>query len=131
MFAFTIPNATTPLGVADGAPVCATVAGTNNATSATSLVTSGWTPNVFGQLMPGDYLNIGFRLYVVCEQVNSDANGNATISIWPSLRESPAAGTQIFLNNTGVLLRLAQNDIGSHTDYTGLTQLSISAIEVR
>lgn len=131
-FFFNLPgDRATAQGAADGAPVCATVAGTNNATSSFSLVTSGWTPNVFGQLLPGDYFNLGSRLYVVCEQVNSDSNGNATITIWPSLRESPAAGTVVNLINPGVLVRLASNDIGVHTDFTGLSQLSVSAIEVR
>jgi hypothetical protein len=132
VFVFTIPGErATPQGVADGAPVCATVAGANNQTSAMSLVTSGWTPNVFGQLLPGDYFNVGPRLYVVCEQVNSDSNGNATISIWPSLRESPATGAPLVLSNPGVLMRLANNDIAMHTDYTGLSMLSVSTIEVR
>ena len=131
VFVFPLPGAlSTPMGVADGAPVCATTS-TTNQTSAISLATSGWTPNVFGQLLPGDYINVGARLHVVCEQVNSDSNGNATITIWPSLRESPANGAAIVLTNCGVLLRLAKNDIDSHTDMSGITELSISAIEVR
>ena len=131
VFIFTPPDLTTPLGVANGAPVCATVAGTNNGVSAIALSTSGWTPNVFGQLMAGDIFNVGSRLYECCENVNSDANGNATIAIWPSLRESPAAGTPLVLTNAGVVLRLSQNKRGTHTTMTGLTTLSISAVEVR
>jgi len=124
------PFCATPLGAAEGAPICNTT-GTNNLTSATSLVTSGWTPNVFGQLLAGDYLQIGYKLHVVCEAVNSDAGGNATIAIWPSLRESPPNLTAINLIDTVGLFRLKDNARSWHGDFTGLLQLSVSATEVR
>jgi hypothetical protein len=124
------PFGLTPLGAADGAPVCNTI-GTNNLTSSTLLVTSGWTPNVFGQLLSGDYLQIGYRLHMVCENVNSDSSGNATISIWPSLRESPPNATAINLVNTVGLFKLAKNSRSWHGDFTRLLQVSISAVEVR
>lgn len=124
------PYATTPQGQATGAPVCSTT-GTNNLTSATSLVTSGWAPSVWGQLLPGDYLQIGYRLHQVCEQVNSDASGNATISIWPSLRESPANNTTINLVNCVGLFRLADNKRTWHNDFARLAQISFNATEAR
>jgi hypothetical protein len=124
------PYATTPLGQPSGAPVCNTT-GTNNLTSATSLVTEGWTPSTFGLLLAGDYIQLGYRLHQVCEPVNSDSGGNATISIWPSLRESPANGTALILTNTVGLFRLADNKRTWHSDYTSLTQISINAVEAR
>jgi len=124
------PFAAIPQGQALGAPVCNTT-GTNNLTSATSLVTKGWTANVFGQLLAGDYVQVGYRLYEVCENVNSDASGNATISIYPSLRECPPNNTALVLTNTVGLFRLAQNTRSWHADFTGLVQISLHAIEVR
>jgi hypothetical protein len=119
-----------PLGVAEGAPVCNTT-GTNNLTSATQLYTSGWVPNVFGQLKAGDYLQIAYRLHECTEDVNSDAEGNATISIWPSLRESPPNLTAITLTGCVGLFRLAANTRAWHGDFTGLTQISFKLSEVR
>jgi hypothetical protein len=124
------PFGATPLGAADGAPVCATT-GTNNLTMATGLVTGGWTPNVFGQLFPGDYIQLGYHLHEVCEPVNSDAEGNATIQIWPSLRESPANDTALVLTNTVGLFRLALNTRAWHSDFTQLTQMSFKCTEAR
>jgi hypothetical protein len=124
------PYCATPLGQADGAPVCAT-SGVNNLASATSLVTSGWTPLVFGQLLSGDYLQVGYRLHVVCEDVNSDASGNATIAIWPSLRESPPNLTVINLINCVGLFKLKDNSRSWHNDFSRLAQISFTAMEAR
>lgn len=121
------PACATPLGAALGTP---TTSGTN-LTSATSLVTTGWTPSVTGQLLAGDYLQIGYHLHEVCETVNSDDSGNATISIYPSLRDAPANLTAITLVNCVGLFRLKANSRAWHADYTGLTQLSFDVTEVR
>jgi hypothetical protein len=94
-------------------------------------VTTGWTPSITGQLLAGDYLQIGFHLHQVCEAVNSDSSGNATISIYPSLRDAPASLTAITLVNCVGLFRLKNNTRTWHSDFTGLTQLSFDATEVR
>ena len=124
------PFCTAPLGVATGTPVCNTT-GANNLAMATSLVTSGWTHSVTGILLAGDYIQLGYRLYQVCENVNSDSSGNVTIPIWPSLRESPAYGSSLVLNNTKGLFRLAQNQRSWHGEYGGLLQISFKCSEVR
>lgn len=124
------PSGCTPQGSPSGAPVCNTT-GTNNLTSATALVTDGWTPSTYGLLLPGDYIQLGYRLHQVCEAVNSDSSGNATIQIWPSLRESPANGTALMLTNCVGLFRLAANQRTWHSDYTGLVSLSFKVVEVR
>jgi hypothetical protein len=121
------PASSTPLGKALGAPV---TSGTN-LTSATSLVTTGWTHSITGQLLPGDYIQIGYHLHEVCEQVNSDSSGNATISIYPSLRDVPANDTPILLFNCVGLFRLKNNSRAWHSDFTGLTQISFDVTEVR
>jgi hypothetical protein len=121
------PAGANPLGVALGEPV---TSGTN-LTSATSLVTTGWTPSITGQLLAGDYLQTGFHLHQVCEQVNSDSSGNATIQIWPSLRDSPANLSAIVLFNCVGLFRLKANTRAWHSDFTQLVSLSFDAVEVR
>lgn len=59
-----------------------------------SLITNGWAPSTNNVLLPGDYITLNSapnapRLYRVTSPVNSDSGGNATISIYPPIRETP------------------------------------------
>ncbi len=60
-------------------------------------------------LLPGDFIQIGYRLYKVLSAANCDGDGNATLSIWPPLRDLPADGTAIQTRNCKGLFRLKQN----------------------
>jgi hypothetical protein len=123
------PMGKRPLGAALGAPVA--IAGTGlNTVGAVSLSTRGWTANKYGQLMPGDYLQIGLRFHQVTAQVNSDASGNAAIAIWPSLRETPADGTAIGLINPVGVFRLASNKRQWHASPALATEIGFSCNEV-
>jgi hypothetical protein len=102
-----------PLGVATGTPV---TAGTN-AQGATTLSTIGWTASVTGILLPGDYVQVGYRLYRCLDSVNSDSSGNASFNIWPRIREAPPAGTAIITRNTQGMFRLAKNDVSWNQSY--------------
>ncbi len=126
------PLCSTPQGTPSGAPVANTAGATgNNAVATTTLYSRGWTPNRFRLLLPGDALQVGYRLHRVLEQVNSDANGDAAISIWPSLREVPADGQQIILNNPQGLFRLAANKRTWQTSAAFQTTMSIQFTEYR
>lgn len=127
VFYLSDPTYTGPKGTVKGSPV---VSGVNNA-MATTLNTKGWTPNSFRLLLPGDYLQLGNRLHRVLEQVNSDANGDATVSIWPSIREVSTDGQAIILNKPAGLFRLAENRRSVLTDETRLSGISLKAIEAR
>jgi hypothetical protein len=116
-----------PSGEVSGAPV---VSGTNQVTTNT-LATRGWSPNVYRLLLPGDYLGILNRLYQVTADVNADGSGNASISIWPSLRDTLSDGTAINFVNTFGVFRLSSNKRQWHASPKQLTQISFSAIEVR
>ena len=130
-FYLTDPNhaqpAGTPLGTSAGAPC---VAGVNLA-MATVLNTKGWLPSTMGHLLPGDQLQIGQRLHRVLEQVNSDANGDASISIWPSIREVTTDGDPLTLNNPQGLFRLAENRRSVLTTETLLSGISLKCLEAR
>jgi hypothetical protein len=78
------PLMATPLGSGAGTPVV-----NGGVQTGYSLVTRGWTANAAGVLLPGDYLQIGYRLYRNLTVLNADASGNAIASIWPQIRESP------------------------------------------
>ena len=98
------PLLTAPQGSALGTPVV-----NGGSQTGYSLATRGWTASTAGILLPGDWIQIGYRLYRNLATLNADSSGNATAGIWPQLRESPADGTALTLNNTQGLFRLRAN----------------------
>lgn len=118
------PKATYPKGSALGSPV---VSGANQ--TGYSLNTRGWQASTVGLLLFGDYIQIGYRLYKVLDTVTSDGSGNATISIWPNLRDLPADGTTIITRNCKGLFRLAANS--GNTVSVNVGAYGINAIRFR
>jgi hypothetical protein len=118
-----------PMGSASGTPVLDGV----QAAMATTITTRGWTANATGVLLPGDYLQIGYRLHQVAQATNvdADANGKASIEIWPSLREAVADGTSIITTGTTGLFRLADNRREWSVNTGRLYGLSFKVIEAR
>jgi hypothetical protein len=98
------PKAAVPKGPALGTPLVSGAAQTGY-----SLVTRGWAHSVTSNLLPGDNIQIGYRLYKVLNPVNSDSSGDATLAIWPPLRDLPADGTTIQTRACKGLMRLKQN----------------------
>lgn len=128
------PSGATPLGTPQGAPVVdsADSAGYNLTTS-TTLYTRGWKPSTLRLLLPGDYLQIGYRLHFVSgvAAVNSDATGKANFSIWPSIREYPTDGEPIILHNTTGLFRLATNTRNWSANYLKVVPIAFKCKEAR
>jgi hypothetical protein len=128
------PLAPGPLGTGQGIPLVDGSVGTNNAATSTTLFTKGWKPTTFRLLMPADYLQVGYRLYMVAGQtpINSDGSGKAQIQVWPSIREQPTDGAAIILRNTTGLFRLAKNSRSWSTTARGKTStISVQAVEAR
>jgi len=98
------PKAALPKGSAKGSPVVSGAGQTGY-----NLVTRGWAASVTSTLLPGDYIQIGYRLYKVLNAVNSDSSGNATLAVWPNLRDLPADGVTVQTRNCKGLFRLAAN----------------------
>ena len=131
-FMLSDPLALTPQGRPQGTPVANTAGATgNNAAMTTTLFTRGWKANAFRLLLPGDNVQVGFRLHRVLDQVNSDANGDASINIWPSLREVPVDASPIILNNPAGLFRLAKNDRIWQISNAFITTMSFQVTEYR
>jgi hypothetical protein len=124
------PLNVTPLGVASGAPIVSTPSG-GNMPGSQVLTTRGWTAGVFRQLQPGDYLQVGYRLYQAAAEVDADSSGDASISIFPSLRETPADGTTIQLANCRGVFRLATNDRKWRASVDKLTEIELAFTEVQ
>lgn len=123
------PAKAAPRGTALGSPV---VSGSNIA-GATSVVTSGWTPGD-GLLLVGDYIQLDSsvgtsRLHVVLDIVDTDEEGNATISIWPSLREVPT-GALVLINPTG-MFKLADNNRQWAMDVGEIVTIGFKCVEFR
>jgi hypothetical protein len=122
------PRRQQPRGNAQGS--APKMSGTDIAT-ATQITTTGWKANNFRVLLRGDLFQVGYHLYRTCEQVNADASGHATISIWPSLRESSAAGAPLVLASPVGVWRLADNRRESQFSPMRLTTMSFKILEVR
>jgi hypothetical protein len=113
-----------------GDPLKTTPAGTGG----TGIITTAGTPGdqtiqcsfAVGALLPGDYIQVGYRLYRVL-----DATGSGPIGIWPSLREATVVGQAITTNNPLGLFRLATNKRTWSADVVRLTHLSFQIQEYR
>jgi len=101
---------TAPTGVATGTPV---VNGAQSSMSNT-LATKGWTHGVTGILKAGDLIQLGTgaqqRLYKVLTDADSDSSGDATLDIFPVLREGVSDNQSITITNCQGTFRLMAND---------------------
>lgn len=117
------PNGGTARGVATGTPLV-----NGGSQSGNELVTDGWTNSTTGILKAGDYIQLGSgsssQLYKVLDDVNSNGSGQATLTVWPDLRTSPADNAAITVSNAKGVFRLSSNaqawDINEATFY-GMT----------
>ena len=98
------PKGATPRGTPVGTPVINGAAQTGYA-----LATRGWTASAANILLPGDYIQIGYRLYRVLDAASADSSGHATLAVWPNLRDQPADGATIITASCKGLFRLKQN----------------------
>ena len=109
-FTFGDPTKATPSGVATGTPVV-----NGSSQSGDYLNTRGWTPNVTGILKAGDYIQIGTgsstTLYRLTADASSDGSGNASLEIWPQIRQNasiPTDGATVITANCVGQFRLDQ-----------------------
>lgn len=102
------PAGPTPRGSTPGAPAVNGAGQTGR-----ELITDGWTASQTGVLLVGDYIQLGSgettRLYKVLKDVDSDGAGDATIDIWPRLRESPSDSESLVFTRAKGTFRLAGN----------------------
>jgi len=103
-------DATSPRGIGTGTP---RVKGGSQ--TGTTLLTDGWTAAQTGILLTGDYLAwatpSGWReLHLVCADADSDAGGNATLTIAPPMRETPADNATLIVSSPTCVMALATDD---------------------
>lgn len=109
----------TPQGSAGGS---ALTAGSNQGPY--TLTTKGWDPNQATLLMPGDWVQVGWRMYRCLDMASSDGAGNASFAIWPQVREVPAAGTAVVTTNAQGLFRMDTSTLKSSESYQRTINLS-------
>jgi len=94
--------------------------------------TTGWTPLSTDLLKAGDFIRFNSmkKVYMVTEDVDSDADGDATISIEPSLRVSPVNSDAIVYNNVDFTVALTNDKQVFSLEAPTLFSLEVSMIEV-
>lgn len=125
------PNAATPRGSA------ATTAGTPvvNGASQTGgeLAIDGLPTSETGYLLAGDYIQLGTgataQLYKVLDDVDTNASGEATVTIWPDLRSSPSDGATVAVSSAVGLFRLGTNVTDWQINQAGFYSMTFGAIE--
>ena len=73
--------------------------------SGRSLVTKNW-PSSSTVLRAGDHIQVEARFFMVTSDVVTDASGNATLNIEPSLRDSPTDNAVVITENPVMIARL-------------------------
>jgi hypothetical protein len=113
-------------GVATGTPQ---VNGSVAARSET-ITTKGWTNSTTNILREGDYIQIGTRLYQVMLDANSDGSGNATLDVFPPVREALVNNTAIVITNPVGLFRLDTAQVTPYeVDADEIYSIAFTAVE--
>ena len=123
-----------PTGRIDGhsSPVCDTAASSSaNLPMSKLLQVRGLKPSVYGLMKAGDALEFAYRLHWLLDDLSSDPDGRATAEIWPSIREQPADGAPVIVNQPRGLFRLASNKRTWSYDFTRLSSMSVPVMEWR
>lgn len=96
-----------PLGIGTGVPK---VNGAGQVGS--TLATNGWTHSITGILLTGDFIQVQganyYHLHILTADANSDSSGNASLKLFPRIRDA-ANGSNIVLTNPIGTFRLADN----------------------
>jgi len=106
------PNGSTPLGSAStnaGTPVVNGASQTGH-----ELDIDGLPASATNYLKAGDYIQLGSgstaRLHKILENVSSNASGEATLNIFPDLRESPDDNATVVVSAAKGVFRIATNE---------------------
>lgn len=122
------PRSCVPRGVATGTPRV-------NGASQTGedLNIDGCTANVTGWLKAGDYIQLGAAgtatLHKVLADVNTNASGQTTLSLWPHIRSAPADNATVVVSDTVGRWRLASNETSWNVNEAAHYGITFSAME--
>jgi hypothetical protein len=116
-----------PRGIGTGTPLVK-----GGSQTGTDLITDGWTAGQTGILKAGDWVQLGTgstaRLHKNLVDVNSNGSGEATLTLWPKLRSSPADNAALTVSSPKGRFMLAQ-EIEWSIDEAKSYGLSFQAVE--
>lgn len=124
-----------------GDPVGGTLSGVGGGTplvngadqTGDELVIDGAPASTTGWLSAGDYIQLGSgdtsRLHMVLVDVDTDAGGNATLDLWPSVRIAPIDNAAVTISNTVGLWRLNSNSMMWDINVASQYGMSFTAVE--
>ena len=120
------PYRSLPLGSNLGTPLVrvATVAGDE------AVLTKGWTINQVDALKAGDFIEIGTRLHMVLQDADADASGNATVNVWPPIRQVHAVNAPLITRNARGVFALDANAVEFPRGVNGYNGAILRAVEV-
>lgn len=120
------PYRSLPLGSNLGTPLVrvATVAGDE------AVLTKGWTVNQPDALKAGDFIEIGTRLHMVLQDADADASGNATVNVWPPIRQVHAVNAPLITRNARGVFALDANAVEFTRGVNGYNGAILRAVEV-
>ena len=96
------------LGAINGTPTWTSTTDDN------TIVTSGWANSIADQVKEGDLFTIAgsIKVYMVTADASSDGSGNATLSFYPALRDTPSASAALTFANVNFTVSLDRKTIG-------------------
>lgn len=122
------PRACVPRGAGGGTPLVNGAGQTGE-----ELNIDGCTPDITGWLKAGDYVQLGSAgsatLHKVLADVNTNASGQATLTLWPHIRTAPSDNATVTITNTVGRWRLNSNETSWSVDELAVYGISFSAME--
>jgi hypothetical protein len=104
------PANATPRGSASSAPGTPLVNGASQ--TGDSLTIDGCPASATGYLKAGDYIQLGggstATLHKVLQDVNTNGSGQATIDLWPYIRNAPSDNSTVVVSNAVGVFGLGQ-----------------------
>lgn len=115
-----------PAGTPTGAPFTA------GATTfgADEIAIDGCTPDVTDWLKAGDFFQIGNRLYLNCDDADTDSSGETTLTAWPKAR-SHSDNSEVITDNPKGVFRLVPESVGwteANTHVIGFSFVCVEAL---
>ena len=125
------PNASAARGSASTTPGTPVVNGASQTGNTLSI--DGLPASATGYLKAGDYIQLGTgtsaQLYKVLDDVDSNASGEADLTIWPDLRSSPADNATVVVDDAKGAFRLATSASSWTINAAGFYSMAFGAIE--
>lgn len=126
------PNCATPRGSASSTAGTPVVNGADQ--TGDSLAIDGLPVSATGYLLAGDYIQLGAgssaTLHKVLTNVDSNASGEATLDIWPSIRTAPADDSTVVVASAVGNFRLSTNQSDWSINNASFYGITFPAIEV-